>query len=126
MVDTPTAAELKLRYPEFCDVADNRVDIFIDDAALEVDDTWLASDQKRAISALAAHLMKVDGVLNAGVDLSPTGTFLKRRKVGDTENEYALNGSGDTSGGRFGYDSTSYGATYKRLLKLNHRGPRVV
>ncbi len=142
MVDTPTASELKVRFPEFATVADARVTLFIEDATRSVDDLWIESDQSPAIMSLACHLMSLEGEPSAssgsGEDSDPSktnfkdGRFLKSRQVGDTKNEWAESaasmaaGSMSATASEASYRSTVYGARFLKLMKLNHSGMRVV
>lgn len=140
MVDVPTVVEVKARHPEFSSVDDTRIDLFISDATRQVDDTWLTDDQKPAIIALTCHLMSLEGepaltasLANGGnTSGSANGKFLKRRKVGDTENEFAESAGTlaaaqkSSTASQAGYRSTPYGARFLKLLQLNHSGVRVV
>lgn len=142
MVTVPTTEQLKARYPEFNIVDDARVTMFIEEATRSVDDCWAENDQSPAIMALSCHLMSLEGEPSAssgsgeGSDPSNTnfkdGRFLKRRKVGDTENEWAESAASMTAGTKSataseaGYRSTTYGAKFYKLMKLNHSGMRVV
>lgn len=139
MVDVPTNTEVKTRHPEFASVDDARIDLFITDATNQVDDTWEVTDQKRAIIALTCHLMSLEGEpaltasLAGGGNTSGTanGKFLKRRKVGDTENEFAESAGSNAAAqksftaSQAGYRATPYGAQFLKLLQLNHSGMRV-
>lgn len=142
MVTIPTTEQLKTRFPEFINVSDARVTLFIEEATCSVDDCWVEKDQSPAIMALACHMMSLEGEPSAssgageGSDPSNTnfkdGRFLKRRKVGDTENEWAESsasmaaGSKSATASEAGYRSTTYGSKFYKLMKLNHSGMRVV
>lgn len=142
MVNVPTSANLKARYPEFTSVGDARVTLFIEEAARSVDDSWIETDQSPAIMSLACHLMSLEGEPSAssgsgeGSDPSNTnfkdGRFLKSRQVGDTKNEWAESaaataaGSMSATASQAAYRSTAYGAKFLKLMKLNHSGMRVV
>lgn len=145
-IDTPpTADQLKLRYPEFTHVDDERVNMFIEDANGHVDNTWLKRDQLKAVSALAAHLMALENEPSRSIASAATGgtvtggavgstdevkTFLKKRTVGDVSSEYEqVDGSSSNSSSssatvssKGDYDATPYGKVFYKLLKLNHRG----
>jgi hypothetical protein len=124
----PTAAELKARNPEFTDVSDPRVEIFIEEASSMVDESWVERDFKPAILALASHNMSMEGephrsqgkVTNALTDGRP----ISSRKVGDVSTAFE---SSDTStseqdkGSTFtsGLSKTAYGKKYLSLLRLN-------
>lgn len=134
MVDIPTPAELKTRYPEFSKLSDDYLTAVIDEAKDFVNDEWLQRDQKKAIMSLACHNMSLEGEparSDGDLDLVvPQGQLLKRRKVGDVEVELAEKSStvakGSTGSLADQYAVTSYGQVYWRLLKLNNRGFRSV
>lgn len=144
MVDIPTATDVTTRYPEFKQVDEARVEIFIEDASGHVDDTWTQRDQKKAIMALTAHMMTKEGEPANSISLAAGGsgtgaasnsgaeTFLKKRTVGDVSSEYeetasSKAGGGDTSSSSGNdFKSTSYGEQYYRLLRLNFKAPVVI
>lgn len=150
MVNVPTAANLKARYPEFTPVADERITLFIQEAARSVDDSWIETDQSPAIISLACHQMSLEGEpasssggsasggsasggsAGSSADNAKEGRFLKSRKVGDVSNEWAESEASKAAGtlsataSQAEYRSTSYGANFLRLMKLNHSGMRVV
>jgi hypothetical protein len=139
MVDTPTADNLKARYPEFASVADARVTLFLVEASSRVDSTWREADQAPAIIALACHEMSLEGEPAASISGSATGgaslangRFLKSRSVGDVSNEWsesaasAAAASKSATASQAGYRSTPYGAKYLKLLSLNRPGMAVV
>lgn len=128
MVQTPTAADVKARYPEFTGVNDALITSVIAEASPMVDDGWEVSDQKPAIMAFTAHLLALEGwparaALPAGAPLPVnTGKEVIMRKVGDVTTQYAQTSSGGTSGGSGLMSSlglTMYGRRFAQLLKLN-------
>lgn len=118
----PVALDLKIRYPEFDPLSDDRVSIFINEASRSVSTDWVEADYTLGIIHLAAHLMALEG--EPGRSLDPTtpvqpfqtGRAVKRRKVGDVETEYAVPVDGISLND---LDSSQYGAKFKRLLRLN-------
>lgn len=128
MVQTPSAAEFKARYPEFAPVSDSLVTSVIAEASPMVDDDWVETDQKPAIMALTAHLLSMEGwparaALPAGAPLPKgTGQQMIMRKVGDVTTQYAQTvgvGSGSSSGLLSALALTPYGNRFRQLLKLN-------
>lgn len=126
MVTTPSAAEFKARYPEFTGVGDTLVDLMIAEALSMVDDDWIATDQKPAILAFAAHLLAMEGyparAANPAAPLPPSsGREVILRKVGDVTTQYAQTGSasGGSSGLLSSLSLTVYGRRFAQLLKLN-------
>lgn len=59
----PTPQNIKDRWPTiFGAVADGTIQIWIDTAALQVDESWLETDYTVGIELLAAHLMIENGI----------------------------------------------------------------
>lgn len=122
----PTSADLIARHPEFSAVATSRIDIFLDAAIVEIDDTWLDLDRAIAQIELACHQMVMAGEpAISGGSSAKTGP-VERKKVGDVEIQYGKWGSGGSSGYSTNFYSTPYGVEYFRLLNRNHGGPRVI
>ena len=117
----PTAATFKARFSEFAPVSDDLIALVLDDAIGQVGDTWLERDRAKAQMLLAAHTLTLEGEparTTTGVSSASTGT-VKRRKVGDVEVEFATPGASTGGSGGNGFASTSYGAEYMRLMRLN-------
>ena len=109
---TPTASDLKARYPEFDSVSDALVDFAISDAGRFVDTGWFEGDYQRAIMALAAHFLVQDGALGGRTDVSGNITS---DKLGDASISYgAAVGAGSSE-----YGTTSYGRAFLRLQRVN-------
>lgn len=127
MVDVPTAAEFKARYPEFTRVTDALVMLIAAEALPMVDDGWELSDQKPAIMAFTAHLLSLEGyparALTPTAPLPSTaGREVLMRRVGDSTTQYAQSGSaaGGSGGGLLSsLGLTVYGRRFAQLLKLN-------
>lgn len=117
----PTPTTFKARYPEFVTVSDSLIALVLGEAFDQVGDTWLERDRARAQMLLTAHNLTMEGEPGrTATGSSSAGTgFVKRRKVGDVEVEFATPGgsSGGSSGN--GFSSTSYGQEYLRLMRLN-------
>lgn len=114
-----TPAELKARYPEFTDVPDITVGVYISEASLCVGEDWRPDDIPIALMALAAHLMSVEGypdrLITSSVDAS--GAQLTQRRVGDVSEVYAQVQHQDRT-----WSSTLYGRKYAEILKRNSIG----
>lgn len=119
---TPTATQLKARYPKFASVADATVDAVIADALRSVDNTWVEGDYQPAIMALAAHMMVLEGL---GQDTAARLQGFKSLTVGPLQlvRDTGVQNSGV---GTEWYALTSYGQTFYRLAFANKGGPRVV
>lgn len=118
----PTAADLKVRFPEFTAVSDTLLDLILAEAQAQVGETWYERDRNPATLYLAAHMLALEGEpgRSAGGTSGGVSGPVKRRKVGDVETEFA--GFGVSSGGAStdaGYEMTAYGRQFLRLLRLN-------
>lgn len=126
MVDAPSAAEIKARYPEFTGVADATIMLVLAEGLPMVDDGWELSDQKPALMAFTAHLLSLEGyparAANAQAPLpAGAGREVLMRKVGDVTTQYAQSGSAGGSGSSLmsSLGLTVYGRRFAQLLKLN-------
>lgn len=115
---TPTAAQLKTKYPAFASVPDETIDAWIADAP--VDESWFEGDYQAAIMAWTAHQLVSGGI--GGGDVAVAGAAgISRLKSGTLDVSFA---DGSSSAGS-GYLSTSYGRSWLELLRRNKGGPRV-
>lgn len=126
MVDTPSAAEIKARYPEFTGVADATIMLVLAEGLPMVDDGWELSDQKPALMAFTAHLLSLEGyparAANSQAPLpAGAGREVIMRKVGDVTTQYAQGSSAGGSGTSLtsSLGLTVYGRRFAQLLKLN-------
>lgn len=124
----PTASALKARYPEFSSVADDRVSLFLADAASYVSQDWDAEDYRMGALAAAAHLMALEGEpRQAGRPVTvATMAGVKRRRVGSVETEFNVAAPSASSGITAELSSSPYGRVLLRLVRLNGAGVRVV
>lgn len=124
---TITSADLKARYPEFAAVDDFYVGAVLAEAALSVDESWIASTRIPATLALAAHMMSLEGeparTANGG---SVVTAEVKRVKVGDVETEFNVAASTSGAGGADDYGSSLYGVTFLRYRRRSFPGILVV
>ena len=117
----PTPATFKLRYTEFTAVSDTLVGLVLAEAIAQVGDTWLERDRSRAQMLLAAHTLTMEGEpgrSSSGQGSAGTG-FVKRRKVGDVEVEFAGPGGGSGGSAATGFAATTYGPEYMSLMRRN-------
>jgi len=126
--ETPSAADLVARYPEFDPVSEARIGAFITEALQGVSTSWVEADYQPAILALAAHMMAVEGEParsnnpSAAVNPLTLGRAVQSRKVGDVSTTY---GGGTAAGGAFSasagpdYSATTYGRRYMEMLHRN-------
>lgn len=125
----PTASDLKARFPEFTAVSDALVNLILAEASAQVGETWLERDRKPATLYLAAHMLAMEGEpfrTKSGQGLGATGP-VRRRKVGDTETEFAGFSSSTGAGASASeYGSTAYGLRFLDLLRKNFPAVAVV
>ena len=115
----PTAADLKMRKPEFAAVDDAVITYWLTDAHRFVDQSWAEGDYAPGLIAAAAHNMAkapvagiagsdVAGFAAAGVTRFKSGTF--DAQFSDEAVKVAVAG---------GWESTTYGQEYLALLRRN-------
>lgn len=120
-------ADLKMRYPAFQNVADDRIQYWLTDADRFVNDGW-CHDADPARLAYAAHklvLSKAPGIADDS-DLAalgiPTGvTKFKSASMDVQISEAASNRSLSS-----GWDATTYGEEFAVMLRRNTGGPMLV
>lgn len=109
-----TAANMKLKFPEFANQDDATIEFAIEEAARNVDDTWLAKDKVLAWMYMAAHYLSVS-ITNATVVNNKQVTS---ERIGEISISYAqpqasvLKDPTDLT-------TTAYGMRYRELSKLN-------
>lgn len=116
-----TIPEFKERFPEFKSVSDDKINLFISDAILE-----MGSDESRwlgfydvAISYLVAHLLEIAGGVGLGNGTPPMP--IKKSDVDGVLVELST----DFLSGKGELYSTSYGIRYARYRKMVFAGGRV-
>ena len=111
---TPTAADLKARYPAFADVLDATVELWIAEAEDETI-TWPADVRARAVMAYAAHKLNEYGLgagaTPQGVNSFKSGTFSATLS--------------DAQASRTGFAASVYGREYQMLQRRYFGGPRL-
>lgn len=127
----PTPADLKARFPKFAAVDDAVIQTALDEAARQVDETWLEGDFAMARMLYACHVMTMDG-LGAGAEAkgfaNGTNDF-KVIKSGALTLERGSSSSSSGGGGNPAYDllmSTSFGRRFAGLLQQNQGGAIVL
>ena len=111
-----SVADFQLRFPEFCDEDDERVQLFLDDAALLMSDNesgkWLTFYDVAQLYH-AAHLLAV-GMSTESGDIGSIAP-VRKQEVDDVIIEHAVSDIGPTADDLY---STSYGKryiSYKRI-----------
>lgn len=116
----PTPADLKARFPAFAAVPDEVVQGALDEAALQVDETWVSeADFRLGRLLLAAHILTLDGHgTGPESEAAAAGAMgFKRMKSGQLELERFS--SADAGGDGSVLGSTSYGRRFLELLRRN-------
>ena len=111
-----TPADLKIRYPEFADIDDPRIQFFIDDAILELDVNRWGDYYDKGLAALTAHFLinalKTQTVLGAATIVGNVSS----RSVGSVSTSFnapVADGSNTAY-----YQTSKYGQEYLRLLNI--------
>lgn len=121
----PTAADLIARYPAFALVPGATIGVYIADAATQaVDLSWTALNYGPAIAAKAAHEMALLGLGDHGEAAAQMAAGVTSVRSGNFAATFSAERAKAASGG--GLDATPYGLTYRRLLRSEKGGPRVV
>lgn len=119
----PTAADLKVRFPEFAPVSSALIQMILDDEAIPaVGETWLERDRRTAQLYLAAHLLASEGEparTTSGGSSSGSNGPIKMMQAGEHKIEYAVSNESIAASFNGGYDTTVYGNRYLELLRLN-------
>lgn len=144
----PTVSDFKQKFPMFAGVADEIVVLFLDEAIAFVGELWTVKDRRNAQMYYCAHLLAVQGYMNATVVVDTSGSVVVEEstpitgqrvvmhKVGDTTVQFeatnagqmASNGSGSAGGsnGELDLSQTIFGQMFLRLQRLNHPAIAVV
>ena len=117
-----SAKDFKIRFPEFCDTDDDRVQLFLDDAALLMKEPirWLDFYEVAHVYH-AAHLLAVAEISETG-DTGPLSP-IKKQEVDDVMIESAVAPIEPTLED---YYSTTYGKRYVSYRRMCFSGPKGV
>lgn len=119
----PTPADLKLRLPEFADVADATIQTYIDMASRFVDTSWFEEDYTDAILYFAAHLMALAGIGKGPDSVGNASNMSIYQSI--RSGQLTLTRGSSASNDAWSFNSTRYGRLFAFFLKLNKGGPRV-
>lgn len=103
----PTAAEFKVRFPEFSETADDTVQAVLDECASQVDDSWIDGDRRLALMLLTAH------TLTTGESAASGGGLVTSQSIGPISISYKVS----DSVGRL--QDTAYGARFYDMQRAN-------
>lgn len=123
--DIPTAADLTAFYPAFAAVNPVTITQHITRASVDaVDTSWSEASYAGAIIDYAAHTMALVGL----GEQDETAKYARAGVTGIRSGNFSANFSdkkvSKSSGGTL--DATPYGQSYKRALRREKGGPRVV
>lgn len=127
--ETPTAANLKERYPAFASTSDQVVEMFLAEASSYVGSNWTEADYRLGMMSVAAHNLSSEGygaAIQVPTPHAVLGASIKRRKVGDVETEYNVAAPSSGASLQSMLSSTPFGRTYLRLVRIYGAGPRAV
>ena len=114
-MSTVTVTAIKLKFPEFADIDDAAIEFAIEEAASNVDDTWIARDKNLAWMYMAAHYLMVS-ISRAA---SGTGQQIQSERIGEISVTYAPTPQ-PTMASPSDLTTTPYGTRYLELANLNH------
>lgn len=109
----PTADNFKIRYPEFKDLGNDYIDLFIEDAKMEISERRWARLYPRGVLALTAHLLRLNQLATRTKGESIKNATSK--SAGELSVGYA---APTVTGTDADYQLTAYGQEYLRLRKL--------
>jgi hypothetical protein len=121
---SPTAVDLRARYPAFAAVDDATIAYWLTDGLRFVDQGWTEGDYAPAIMAVSAHNMVLAGV--AGITGGDQSAMLANGVTDFQSGSVRLRFSDEAVKAAVagGYGSTRYGLEYFALLRTNKGGPR--
>lgn len=111
-----TPADFKIRFPEFEEIDNTRIQFFLNDAVLEVSESAWGTLYEKGVMSLSAHLLSISQS-NQEDDDSDDGETgnITSKSIGDVSYSFAKATSESSSDDW--YLQTSYGAEYLRLKK---------
>ncbi|MDF1625665.1 MAG: DUF4054 domain-containing protein [Parvibaculaceae bacterium] len=124
----PTPTQFKARFPAFAAVDDAVIQTALDEARMQVDETWVSeTDFKNGINLLAAHILTLDGHgAGAEAEMAASGTLgFKVMRSGNLTLERFSASDAASEGGEM-LNLTTYGKRFKSLRKVNIPAVKVV
>lgn len=117
-----TPSDFKNKYLEFVNVADSRVQLFIDEATLEVDECRAGDFYSLLLKSLTAHKLALN--INTSNGSSGSTGLIGGMSEGDTSVNFGT--LAPTSDSQFYYQQTSYGIEYLSFLTMLGAGGTIV
>jgi len=107
-----TVVAMRGKFPEFSSVPDSTIEFALEEAARNVDDSWLAGDQALGLMYLAAHYIMV------AVSRGDSGQQVKSETIGRMSITYATPQQ-PTPAEESDLTTSPYGVRFLELTKLN-------
>lgn len=114
-----TAADFKTRFTEFASVDDARINLFIADAVLELNEAAWGSLYNKGLLYLTAHLLQI-GTNTANGNSGSVSQVASQSVEGVSISYNAIGQNSSTSD--LSFLSTAYGQEYARLKKIISTG----
>jgi len=114
---TVSVQSMRLRFGEFSELDDGPIQFAIDEAARQVDNSWMSADIIPAISYLAAHYL---AVASSSADVG--GRAITSESIGQISVSYAVGQAGSTTE----LKSTTYGERFLSLMRRNHPAVAII
>jgi len=117
----PTLEQFKTRFPTVVvGKSDELLQMYLDEAAAQVDTSWREADYQLAIMLLAAHnIVSEDTATSGGGGGSAGSGIVASESFGGMSISYEGSGSGQDPATSSPWGSTEYGRRFYNLLKLN-------
>lgn len=121
-----TPSEFKAAKPQFSEVEDSVVQMYLDLAALWVDSSWPEALQDPATTAAACHLMTLDGLGSNSESLifASGAASMQSYKSGELSFTRFAKAASEMSFSDW-LGQTTCGAFFLQLLRMAKAGPRV-
>lgn len=113
-----TPADFELRFPEFIETDENRIQLFIDDATLILNESFWGLKYDMGLSYYSAHLLKIALRTEPGLSSSANNVGpISSKSVDGVSVSYAISSSSSTDTADDFLKSTVYGQRYLSLRK---------
>lgn len=122
--DAVTPELFKKIKPSFADVDDEVVQHYLDTASLSVGSLWPDNMYQAGIIALTCHLMTLEGLGSSDESKAAVSGGMVRLKSASVDVQVSQVAADAIAKG--GYDATSCGREFKRLIGMLHAGPITV
>lgn len=122
--DPVTPAKFKAVKPSFADVDDDVIQYYLDTAALSVGSAWPDNMYQAGIISLTCHLMTLEGLGTSDEAKTAVSGGMVRLKSASVDVQVSQVAADAIAKG--GYEATSCGREFARLMGMLHAGPITV